>query len=198
MFTGIIEAVGTIREIVRKDFDRTFIIDTGRLDISDVSAGDSICVNGVCLTVIELKESGFATDVSNETLSCTTFGKLEPGNRVNLEKSLRLSDRLGGHLVSGHVDCVGTVADIRKDDRSVRYEISVPDSISRYICKKGSACIDGVSLTVNEFHNNVLCVNIIPHTFNETIFSVYEKGTGVNIETDLIARYLEKLVNTPH
>lgn len=194
MFTGIIQAIGTVSEITQKDSDKSFWIDTGKLDLSDLSAGDSICVNGVCLTAIELTGKGFLTDVSNETLSCTTFASLKTGDPVNLEKALMVSDRLGGHIVSGHVDGIGTVKNMIEDDRSVRFQIEVPKDLVKYICKKGSICVDGVSLTINEMENPVFSVNIIPHTSEETIFSNYHIGSKVNLEVDLIARYLEGLV----
>ena len=196
MFTGIIEATGTIRSIEEKGADKRLVVDTGKLDLSDVSPGDSICVNGVCVTVIELLESGFATDVSTETLSCTTFAGLRPGSRVNLEKAMQLTDRLGGHIVSGHVDGVGRVVSMHDDGRSTRYDIEAPVELARYICKKGSVCVDGVSLTVNELKKNHFGVNIIPHTRQETIFADYRENTPVNLEVDVIARYLERLHNS--
>ena len=194
MFTGIIEAIGAVSRITEKNADKSFWIDTGKLDLSDLSTGDSICVNGVCLTAVELSDKGFLTDVSNETLSCTTFDAFKTGDQVNLEKALKVSDRLSGHIVSGHVDGVGSVKNMTEDARSVRYEIEVPDALLKYICKKGSVCVDGVSLTVNEIENTVFSVNVIPHTSAETIFSSYRIGTKVNLEVDLIARYLERLL----
>ena len=194
MFTGIISAIGTIRQISAKAADKTFRIDTAKLDLADVVVGDSICVSGVCLTAVDVYGDGFITDVSNETLSCTTFADFGPGTRVNLEKALRVSDRLSGHLVSGHVDGVGMVTDIQADDRSTRYEIEVPRDLRKYVCRKGSVCVDGVSLTVNTISGSGFSVNIIPHTSEETIFSDYRIGTRVNLEVDLIARYLEGLL----
>jgi riboflavin synthase len=194
MFTGIITAVGTISRITDKGADRSLHIDTAGLDLADVTAGDSICVSGVCLTVVKLHAHGFTTDVSHETLSCTTVSDFKPGTRVNLEKALRMGDRLGGHLVSGHVDGVGTVMSIEADARSTRYGIGVPPALQRYISRKGSVCVDGVSLTVNVVDDTGFSVNIIPHTLEETIFTDYETGTRVNLEVDLIARYLEGLL----
>lgn len=196
MFTGIVKAVGTVRKIENKGSDKRFNLDAGKLDMADVSLGDSICVNGVCLTVVELLECGFATDISVETLSCTTFENLREGDNVNLEKSLRLEDRLGGHIVIGHVDGVGKITGTHEAARSVQYTIEVPSSLKKYICKKGSVCIDGVSLTVNDVAGSEFSVNIIPHTSGETIFSGYGTGTAVNIEVDIIARYLEGLMQT--
>ena len=196
MFTGIIEAIGTVDRIMDQGADRSFRIAAGKLDLSDMSTGDSICVNGVCLTAVVLTANGFLLDVSNETLSCTTFGGLKPGDEVNLEKALRVSDRLSGHIVSGHVDGVGTVKNMFEDARSTRYEIQAPHELIRYICKKGSICVDGVSLTINEIDHAVFSVNIIPHTSAETIFSNYRVGSKVNLEVDQIARYLEGLIRT--
>ncbi len=193
MFTGIIAATGTISVIEERGADKRFTINTGKLDLADVSIGDSISVNGTCLTATELVEDGFSTDLSTETLAVTTFGLMTSGTRVNLEKAMMLSDRLGGHIVSGHVDGVGVITDFYEDARSLRYEISMPPELNRYLCKKGSVCIDGVSLTVNDVVANSFFVNIIPHTLEETIFSTYEKATKVNLEVDLIARYLEGL-----
>ncbi len=193
MFTGIIAATGSILAIEDRGADRRFSIDTGKLDLSDVGIGDSISVNGTCLTVIELQQSAFSTDLSTETLAVTTFGEATTGMAVNLEKALLLSDRLGGHIVSGHVDGIGHIRDFHEDARSLRFDISVPAELNRYLCKKGSICIDGVSLTVNDVAENVFFVNIIPHTMEETIFSDYKKDTRVNLEVDLIARYLEGL-----
>jgi len=196
MFTGIIKAVGTIRIIENRDSDQRFSIDTGILDMSDVAVGDSICVNGVCLTVVMLQHRGFITDISIETLACTTFEKLHQGDQVNLEKSLKLDDRLSGHIVIGHVDGVGKVTGLHEAARSVQYDIEVPDRLKKYICKKGSVCVDGVSLTINDVAGIKFTVNIIPHTLEETIFSSYREGTPVNIEVDIIARYLEGLMQT--
>lgn len=196
MFTGIITAVGTIRKIENLGSDKRFNLDTGKLDMADVSIGDSICVNGVCLTVVELLDSGFATDISVETLSCTTFENLQEGDQVNLEKSLRVADRLGGHIVIGHVDGVGKITDLHTAARSIQYNIEVPSQLRKYICKKGSVCVDGVSLTINDVTGSSFSVNIIPHTTEETIFSEYRTGTPVNIEVDIIARYLEGLMQS--
>lgn len=193
MFTGIIAATGSIQEIEDRGEDKRFTINTGNLDLSDVNMGDSISVNGTCLTVIELHEHAFSTDLSTETLNVTTFAAAKEGNKVNLEKALMLSDRLGGHIVSGHVDGIGVISDFYEDARSLRYEIAIPAELNRYLCKKGSICIDGVSLTVNDVATNAFFVNIIPHTMDETIFSSYKKNSKVNLEVDLIARYLEGL-----
>jgi riboflavin synthase len=194
MFTGIIEAIGTIRRMEQRNGDMRLAIDTGKLDLSDVAMGDSIAVNGVCLTAVELPGDGFSADVSNETLSLTTLGNLEVGSRVNLEKALTLSTRLGGHLVSGHVDGIGSVIERFGDARSERFVIEAPAVLARYIAHKGSICVDGTSLTVNRVDGVRFELNIVPHTLQETIMGDYCAGTEVNLEVDLIARYLERLV----
>lgn len=193
MFTGIITAVGRITVVEEQGEDIRLSVEAGKLDLSDVSAGDSISVNGVCLTATSLQEKVFSADLSRETLACTTFGDIGVGDRVNLEKAMRLSDRLGGHLVSGHTDGVGRIVEMHEDARSTRYVIEAPVELARYICRKGSICIDGVSLTVNEVHDSSFNVNIIPHTMDETIFPDYRTETRVNLEVDIIARYLERL-----
>lgn len=193
MFTGIITAVGSISGVAETGGDRRLHIDADGLDMAGIKAGDSICVNGVCLTATDLDRHGFAADVSAETLSCTTLGGLAAGAKVNLEPSLRAGDRLGGHLVSGHTDGVGTVLALERDARSLRCRIRVPSGLARYICRKGSVCVDGVSLTVNEAGDTEFGVNIIPHTLSATIIGGYTEGTSVNLEVDMIARYLERL-----
>jgi riboflavin synthase len=194
MFTGIIEAVGRVAASQMRQGDLRLRIETGVLDLSDVSVGDSIAVNGVCLTAVELPGDGFWADVSAETLSRSLFGDCGPGTRVNLEKSLLPTTRLGGHLVSGHVDGVGEVLDRRDDARSVRFHIRVPDALARFVAEKGSVCVDGTSLTVNNVEAAVFDVNIVPHTLNHTVMAGYQPGTRVHLEVDLIARYLERLL----
>ena len=193
MFTGIIQTVGTVASIEQHGGDTRLWIDAAQLDLADVAIGDSLCVSGVCLTAIALHGAQFAADVSVETLSCTTLGTLKIGDRVNLEKSLRLADRLGGHLVSGHVDGVGKVIAVVPDARSQRWTFELPDALARYVAAKGSICIDGVSLTVNEVGHNRFGVNLIPHTIDVTTFRDKRAGDSVNIEVDLIARYVERL-----
>jgi len=194
MFTGIIEAIGKIKLIEDIDSDKRFVITSDSLDLSDVRTGDSISVNGVCLTVVGLQGKGFSVDVSVETLSCTTFNELAEGDQLNLEKALQLSSRLSGHMVSGHVDGKGIIQKKLADARSERFEINYPAELGKYICKKGSICIDGVSLTVNEVEPSYFSVNIIPHTNDETIFSEYTEGRQVNLEVDIVARYMESLM----
>jgi len=194
MFTGIIEAVGRIELIEDIGSDKRFVFNTHTLDLSDIKSGDSISVNGVCLSVVELQGNGFSADVSVETLTCTTFNELAVGDKVNLEKALLLSSRLSGHMVSGHVDGKGTIRHKYEDARSERFEINFPIELGKYICKKGSICVDGVSLTINDVDKSMFSINIIPHTIKETVFSEYIEGTQVNLEVDIVARYLESLV----
>ena len=170
-------------------------INTHALDLSDTNVGDSIAVDGVCLTVTELTESSFTADVSNETLTCTTFSALKQGKNVNLERSLRVNQGIDGHLVSGHVDGIGAVNSIEKDGDSVRIKIEVQGDIIKYIAKKGSICINGVSLTVNSVENNFFDVNIVPHTLSATTLGDLSLQSNVNIEIDQIARYVERLLS---
>jgi riboflavin synthase len=165
--------------------------------MSDVGIGDSIATQGVCLTAVEFTASEFVADVSAETLKVTTLGALKIGSQVNLEKALRLQDRLGGHLVSGHVDGVGRVKSISQDARSWRYLIEAPADIARYIAHKGSVCINGISLTVNQVNGCEFDVNIVPHTRQQTTIREWQVGTEVNLEVDLLARYLERLLTGP-
>lgn len=195
MFTGIVKATGIVERITRKGGDLGLRITSGELEWQSVDAGESIAVNGVCLTAAEILDSGFEADVSKETLGVTTLGRLGEGSRVNLELSLGLGERLGGHLVAGHVDCIGTVDAREADARSVRLLVGIPREFSRYVAKKGSVCVDGVSLTVNEVSDSTFDVNIIPHTAEATIIGGYRVGTEVNIEVDLLARYLERLLD---
>ena len=194
MFTGIIESVGHIRASENKGGDLRLTISTGKLDMSDVQLGDSIAVNGVCLTAVEFDQHHFVADVSNETLQHTATGKLQQGSDVNLEKALTPTTRLGGHLVSGHVDGVGEVIERSDDGRSVRFSIKAPDELAKYIAHKGSITVDGISLTVNKVNGAVFELNIVPHTIQETVIKHYQAGTEVNLEVDLIARYLERLL----
>ena len=194
MFTGIIQAVGTVVAMQPTGGDLRLRIATGQLSLDDVALGDSICTNGVCLTVIELPGDGYWADVSVETLDFTTLGALQPGSRVNLEKALTPASRLGGHIVSGHVDGVGEILGLQEDARSIRVEVAAPEELAKYIAHKGSICIDGTSLTVNAVTANRFELNIIPQTMAETIFGEYRPGSRVNLEVDVIARYLERLV----
>lgn len=194
MFTGIITAVGHIAKQEARGGDVRLQMQSGSLDMTDVQLGDSIAVNGVCLTVIDFDHQHFSADVSRETMSLTSLQQLKVGSPVNLEKALRANDRLGGHLVSGHVDGLGEVISRQDDARSTRFGFSTPTELARYIAKKGSICIDGTSLTVNEVDGNTFGVNIVPHTLQHTIMGSYQSGTRVNLEVDQIARYLERLL----
>mgnify|MGYP001345635974 FL=1 len=195
MFTGIIQSKGSIKEIFSSSDGARLKINTNALDLSDTKVGDSIAVDGVCLTVTELTESSFTADVSNETLTCTTFSALKQGKNVNLERSLRVNQGIDGHLVSGHVDGIGAVNSIEKDGDSVRIKIEVQGDIIKYIAKKGSICINGVSLTVNSVENNFFDVNIVPHTLSATTLGDLSLKSNVNIEIDQIARYVERLLS---
>jgi riboflavin synthase len=194
MFTGIIVATGRVVAIEPRGGDLTLGIDAAALDLKRIQIGDSISVQGVCLTVTRWERTVFDADVSRETLAKTTLGSLQKGARVNLEPSLRAGDPLGGHLVSGHVDAVGTLIDARQDARSWRLQFELPEPLMRYVAPKGSICIDGVSLTVNEVGARRFDVNIIPHTHEVTTLGELCPGTGVNIEIDAIARYVERLL----
>ena len=194
MFTGIIQAIGTILDLKEKGGDVELSVQTGQLDMADVALGDSIAVNGVCLTAISFGKDYFTADVSRETLSLTSLGGLTKGSSVNLEKALTLQTRLGGHLVSGHVDGLATVESRHADGRSERFTITAPDELARYIAAKGSVTIDGVSLTVNKVDGANFELNIVPHTLVETIIGTYQAGTKVNLEVDVVARYLERLL----
>lgn len=194
MFTGIIEAIGTIQSMTPNAGDMRLYIKTGKLDLADVKLGDSIAVNGVCLTAIELPGDGFWADVSNETLDHTTLGNLAVGSQVNLEKALTPTSRLGGHIVSGHVDGVGKVINRYPESRSIRFEIEAPGELAKYIAHKGSVCVNGISLTVNQVNGAVFDLNIVPHTLEETTLSNCNVGDSVNLEVDVIARYLERLL----
>jgi len=195
MFTGIIQAKGRVKDITHPDKGAVFVFNADSLDMSSISIGDSIAVNGVCLTVVDLCDNDFSADVSQETLDCTIFDKMQKGQNVNLEKSLRLNQGIDGHLVSGHVDGIGKVDSIYTEGESTRINIIIGQNLEKYVAKKGSICINGVSLTVNSIENKIIGVNIVPHTFAVTTFGELEVGARVNIEIDIIARHLEKLIN---
>jgi riboflavin synthase len=194
MFTGIIQAVGEVREASPQREELRLRIAAGKLDLTTANPGDSIAVSGVCLTVVALHGDGFSADVSAETLRCTTFAALRAGDRVNLEQALTLAAPLGGHLVSGHVDGIAAVRARTEEGQSVRYRIEVPRPLSKYIAAKGSVCIDGVSLTVNAVEGEDFEVNIVPHTLRETTLGACAVGKRVNLEVDLMARYIERLL----
>ncbi len=194
MFTGIIEDVGVIQSLTPSGDDIRLSIKTTKLDMSDVNLGDSIANNGVCLTVVEYSAHGFSADVSHETIKRTGFASYQAGSRVNLEKALQANGRLGGHIVSGHVDGVGEVLSVAQVGRYVEIWVHAPDSLAKYLAEKGSITVDGVSLTVNQVKGAKFLLTLIPHSLQETIIGQYQKGTKVNLEVDVIARYLERLV----
>jgi len=195
MFTGIIQAQGNIQEIRKSNKGAVFVFNSTSLDLSDVSIGDSIAVNGVCLTVTQLDNNSFSTDVSQETLNCSTFFHLEEGQSINLEKPLRLNQGIDGHLVNGHVDGVGEVISLHKEGECTRLKFKVKNDLSKYIAKKGSICINGVSLTVNSVEDNFFDVNIVPHTLSATNLGELIANSRVNIEIDIIARHVEQLIS---
>jgi len=194
MFTGIIQSVGQLQSMQPQGGDQRITVTCGKLPMTDVTLGDSIAVNGVCLTVIEFDEQSFQADVSNETLACTTLGQLTIGAPVNLEKALLPTTRLGGHLVSGHVDGVGEIVALASDGRSQRFTLRAPQELARYIATKGSICVEGISLTINSVEGQEFGLNIVPHTLEETNLNNAEVGRSVNLEVDIIARYLERML----
>lgn len=195
MFTGLVEGVGRLAARAARGGDLRLRVETGSLPFAQVVLGESIAVSGVCLTVVEFGATHFCADVSNETLACTTLGELECGAAVNLERALQPGSRLGGHLVAGHVDGVGRVASIGCDARSQRWRFEVPEALRRYIAPKGSLCVDGVSLTVNDVQGASVGVNLVPHTLAHTTLGSLGTGALVNLEVDLVARYVERLLS---
>jgi riboflavin synthase len=194
MFTGIIQSVGQVESLQRKQNDLRMVLHIGKLSVAELALGDSVAVSGVCLTVVEKTAHGFVADVSGETLSRTVAGQWQVGERVNLELALTPTTRLGGHLVSGHVDGVGEVIKRWSDGRSERFTIKAPEQLARYIAEKGSISVDGISLTVNAVAGSEFELNIVPHTLQETTMGEYVAGRKVNLEVDIIARYLERLL----
>ena len=197
MFTGIIGEVGQLVRSDTRGGDRRLLIEAKGLPLGEMELGESVAVNGVCLTLVEISGSKFAADVSIETLNCTSLGDLSAGSAMNLERALTLNQPLGGHLVSGHVDGLGKVVSMHEEGRSTRFEFMVPPELLRYIAAKGSITVDGTSLTVNSVSERGFSVNIIPHTMEQTIIADYQVGRSVNLEVDLIARYLERLMTRP-
>ncbi len=194
MFTGIVEDLGTVKGIKRESKEVVFTFKVGNINLNEVGLGDSIAVNGTCLTVTALSKHTFSVDASHETLAKTNLGKLKVGKTVNLERALKVGDKLGGHIVNGHVDGVGEVVSKRKQGESVEIKFSVPKELSKYIVEKGSIAIDGISLTVNIVKGREFVVNIIPYTQKATTFGGLRKGSSVNIECDIIGKYVEKFV----
>jgi riboflavin synthase len=195
MFTGIVQAIGRVSGVESRAGDWRRSIDLLDLDLTGYKSGESICVNGVCLTAIDLDVHSFSADVSKETLNVTALGELKAGAKVNIEPSLALGDRLGGHMVTGHVDCVGVVVSREHDARSLRLKVEIPAEYSRYVARKGSVAVDGVSLTINQVSAATIELNIIPHTAESTIMGEYRAGTRVNIEVDIVARYIERMLS---
>jgi len=195
MFTGIIEATGKIKSIQSSADGARITIAVGKLDMSDVKLGDSIATNGVCLTAVACDQQSYSADVSNETLSRTVLGQYKSGDAVNLEKAMLPTTRFGGHMVSGHVDAISTVVSIKPNGNSVEYWFALSDEITAYVAEKGSITIDGVSLTVNAVTDTQFRLTIVPHTIAETIIGKYQVGSPVNVEVDLVARYLERLLS---
>lgn len=194
MFTGIIEAVGTVRRLEARGGDLRLTVAVGKLDMGDVKLGDSIATNGVCLTVIERGSDWYLADVSRETVQRSTLATFVTGQLLNLEKALTPTTRLGGHIVSGHVDGIGEVVSVTPDARSIRYRIKAPDALARYIAEKGSITTDGISLTVNAIEGAVFDLNIVPHTVQETTVGAWAPGVRINLEVDILARYMERLL----
>ena len=194
MFTGIIEAVGVVRRLEPRGGDLRLTVATGKLDLRDVKLGDSIATNGVCLTVVEQGSDYYVADVSSETVRRSTLASFRVGQRVNLEKALTPTTRLGGHLVSGHVDGIGEVISMQPDARSIRYRVKAPDELATYIAEKGSITTDGISLTVNAIDGAIFDLNIVPHTVSETNIADWAPGVRLNLEVDILARYLERLL----
>jgi riboflavin synthase len=195
MFTGIVQGVGMVRAIEPRGGDVTLVFDTAGVSLADIELGGSVAVSGVCLTATRFDASSFAADVSRETLSLTTLGSWVVGSRVNLEKALLAGQALGGHYVTGHVDGVGELVSRHDDARSVRMEFRVPPELARYVARKGSICIDGVSLTVNGASGDRFDVNLVPHTLEVTTLGELQPGSRVNLEVDIIARYVERMMH---
>jgi riboflavin synthase len=194
MFTGIVQAIGRVAELKPAGQTAVVTIDAGELELADVAIGDSVACNGICLTVTHLSTGGFSVDVSHETLRVTTG--FDAGASINLEKSLRLADRLGGHLVSGHVDGVGTVRSVKPVEGNRELTIAFPDELARYFARKGSVAVNGVSLTINVVDGDSFSVNLIPHTLEVTNLGELKKDGKVNLEVDMVARYVERLLGT--
>jgi riboflavin synthase len=194
MFTGIVQGIGTVRAVEPCGGDVTLWIDGGSVSLADVEVGGSVAVSGACLTATRIEGNAFAADVSRETLALTTLGSAVAGSLVNIEKALQAGQALGGHYVTGHVDGMGTVLSRHDDARSVRVEFEVPDELARYVARKGSICVDGVSLTVNGVDGRRFDVNLVPHTLDLTTLAACAPGTRVNLEVDIIARYLERML----
>lgn len=195
MFTGIVEAVGTLTAITPKGEDITISVDAGKLDMGDVKLGDSIATNGVCLTVVEFNSHSYSADLSLETLKKSGFADYKVGDKVNLEKAMLPTTRFGGHIVSGHVDGVGEIVERNPVGRAIELWVAMPAELSKYVAEKGSITVDGISLTVNDLRKNTFKLTIVPHTTQETTIDHFQVGRKVNLEVDVMARYLERLLN---
>lgn len=195
MFTGIIEAVGTLTSITPRGEDISVTVEVGKLDMSDVKLGDSIATNGVCLTVVDFNSTSYSADLSLETLNKTSFTGYQVGTKVNLEKAMLPTTRFGGHIVSGHVDGVGEIVERNQVGRAIEFWVSMPGELSKYVAEKGSITLDGISLTVNGLRKNAFKLTIVPHTGEETTISDFHVGRKVNLEVDVLARYMERLLN---
>ncbi|MBY8025483.1 riboflavin synthase [Vibrio fluvialis] len=195
MFTGIVEAVGTLTAITPKGEDITISVDAGKLDMGDVKLGDSIATNGVCLTVVEFNSHSYSADLSLETLKKSGFADYKVGDNVNLEKAMLPTTRFGGHIVSGHVDGVGEIVERNPVGRAIEFWVAIPAELSKYVAEKGSITVDGISLTVNDLRKNAFKLTIVPHTTQETTIDHFQVGRKVNLEVDVMARYLERLLN---
>lgn len=193
MFTGIIESVGKVQSLQNVGGDVRLRIQT-KLDMSDVHLGDSIATNGICLTVTDFGENWYAADVSRESLHRTTLGQWKTGHTVNVEKAMLPTTRFGGHIVSGHVDGVGEITLVRQDARSLYFEVTAPKALAKYLAEKGSVTVDGISLTINHLRGNIISLNLIPHTAERTNIGTWQQGTQVNLEVDVLARYIERLM----
>ncbi|GAL22463.1 riboflavin synthase eubacterial/eukaryotic [Vibrio maritimus] len=195
MFTGIIEAVGTLKAITPKGEDISVTVEVGKLDMGDVKLGDSIATNGVCLTVTDYSETSYQADLSVETLNKTGFADYRVGDKVNLEKAMLPTTRFGGHIVSGHVDGVGEIVDRQHVGRAIEFWVQMPSELSKYVAEKGSITVDGISLTVNDLRKDAFKITIVPHTTEETTIDHFQVGRKVNLEVDVLARYMERLLN---
>ncbi|WP_373942413.1 riboflavin synthase [Vibrio chagasii] len=194
MFTGIVEAVGTLSAITPRGEDITVTVNVGKLDMADVQLGDSIATNGVCLTVVEFNDHSYSADLSLETLNKTGFVDYQAGDKVNLEKAMLPTTRFGGHIVSGHVDGVGEIVERNQVGRAIEFWVEMPAEISKYVAQKGSITVDGISLTVNDLRKNAFKLTIVPHTSSETTIDQFHVGRKVNLEVDVLARYMERLL----
>ncbi|PNH89869.1 riboflavin synthase [Vibrio diazotrophicus] len=194
MFTGIVEAVGQLTAITPKGEDVTITVNIGKLDMSDVKLGDSIATNGVCLTVVDFNDTSYSADLSLETLKKSGFADYKAGDKVNLEKAMLPTTRFGGHIVSGHVDGVGEIVERNIVGRAIEFWVELPEELNKYVAEKGSITVDGISLTVNDLRKNAFKLTIVPHTTQETTIDSFQVGRKVNLEVDVLARYLERLL----